>query len=249
MIQKFVKRILPKKYHDIARRLYFLCRYVIYFGHSVSCPICHGHFRKFIASKYKTFRPRLNAKCPKCGVMERHRLLWLYLRNRTDFFTNHLRVLDVAPMYSFQEICRKMKNLDYISVDISSPIAMIKMDITDMGFPDNHFDYIICYQVLQHIPDDRKAMRELFRVLKPGGYVLIHSAVDHDRRDEYILPSEKTGGVFVRVYGQNYKGKLERSGFTVEFDNYTEELGDQVIRGNGLIENDIIVACTKPTSI
>jgi len=149
------------------RYIYITIRY---FGLRFKCPCCDGCFRKFL---FFGAKPRPNARCPRCGSLERHRLLWLYLRNKINFFSDHLKVLDIAPIHFFQKKCKKLKNLDYISADISSPIAMIKMDITDINLHDNQFDCIICYHVLEHILDDEKAMRELFRVLKPGGWAIL----------------------------------------------------------------------------
>ena len=111
--------------------------------------------------------------CPKCLSLERHRLLWLYLKNRTEFFTAKLKVLHVAPEQCFFKTFRNMKNLVYLTADLESPLADMKLDIQDMPFPENEFDVIICNHVLEHVPDDRKAMHEIFRVLKKGGFAIL----------------------------------------------------------------------------
>lgn len=224
-----------------------------YFGHRFTCPICNGHFSKFLPFGASAVR-RSNARCPSCESLERHRLLWLYLRDKTNFFLGNLKVLHIAPHYYLQERFKKLKNLDYISADISSPMAMIKIDITDITLPDNQFDCIICYHVLEHIHDDGKAMRELFRVLKPGGWAILQSPVDPSRDKTFedsnvISPEEREDSFWqkdhVRIYGLDYKDRLEKAGFTVKCDNYVGDLGESIIKKCGLLKFEIIYFCTK----
>ncbi|MFQ6084530.1 MAG: methyltransferase domain-containing protein [Candidatus Aminicenantia bacterium] len=128
------------------------------------------------------------------------------------------------------------------------------MDITDIPFPDNHFDCIICCHVLEHVPDDRKAMRELFRILKPGGWAILQSPINLNRdktfEDPNIVSSEERERVFgqsdhVRIYGRDFKNKLEEVGFVVRVDNYVQKLGDSVIKKYGLMRNEKIYFCLK----
>lgn len=132
---------------------------------------------------------------------------------------------------------------------------MIKMDITNINLPDNQFDCIICYHVLEHILDDKKAMKELFRILKPGGWAILQSPVDPNRdetfEDPNVVSPEERERVFgqrdhVRIYGQDYKNRLERAGFTVKLDNYSRELGDNIIKKYGLMKDETIYFCSKP---
>lgn len=222
----------------------------LYYGHRFVCPICGGHFRKFLPFGIK---PRPNAQCPRCGSLERHRLLWLYLRDRTNFFIDNLKVLDIAPMDCLQRRFRTQSNLDYVSVDLESPIAMVKMDITDIQFPDNHFDCIICYHVLEHIPDDQRAMKEIFRVLKPGGWAILQVPVLREKtfEDPTITAPKEREKVFgqcdhVRIYGLDYKDRLESAGFTVKVDDYVKKLGDDAIKKYSLMKDENIYFCSKP---
>ena len=80
-----------------------------------------------------------------------------------------MSVLHIAPERVFEKKLKQLKNLDYITADLDPGRAMVQMDITNISYEDNFFDVILCSHVLEHIPDDRKAMRELYRVLKPGG--------------------------------------------------------------------------------
>jgi predicted SAM-dependent methyltransferase len=243
------KKIIPKRYHP------FIIRYVrhiispIYRGEKFICPVCEGHFRKLLTAGVK---PRPNAQCPKCGSFERHRLLWLYLKERTNFFTANLTVLEIAPLDYLQHKFRAMPNLDYVSVDLQSPVAMAKMDITDMQFQANHFDCIICYHVLEHITDDQKAMREIFRVLKPDGWAICQVPILNEKtfEDPSITTPADRRKFFgdpdhVRIYGLDYRNRLERIGFTVKVDDYVKQLSDDAIKKYSLIKGEDIYLCKK----
>jgi SAM-dependent methyltransferase/DNA-directed RNA polymerase subunit RPC12/RpoP len=221
-----------------------------YRGNRYICPCCGGRFRRFLP--YGVTR-RANAECPECGSKERHRLLWLFLKNRTDILTTKLRVLHVAP----EEIIRKnllgMSNLDYLSADLVSPLATVRMDITRIPFDDNSFDAILCSHVLEHVDDDHKAMLELCRVLRSGGWAIIQVPLDKNRGSTFedprvVSPSERER-LFgqkdhVRVYGRDYKSRLERAGFTVRIEGYARELGDDALKF-GLDPDEDIYYCTK----
>ncbi len=193
--------------------------------------------------------------CPRCYSVARYRLLYLYLRNKTSFFKNSLKVLDIAPAQYFQEMCKSLPNIDYLSVDISSPLAMVRMDVTALALSGNFFDCIICYHVLEHIIDDKKAMEELFRVLKPGGWAILQSPVDHTRdttfEDTTIIDPDARELAFgqsdhVRIYGKDYKDRLEQAGFIVHVDDYVKELGEASVVRYVLMRDEKIYFCTKP---
>ena len=95
--------------------------------------------------------------------------MWLYLKNETSFFKAKLKVLHFAPESALMNQFKKLKNLSYDTVDLNSPIADIKADICNLPFLDNSYDFILCNHVLEHVIDDDKAMRELYRVLKKNG--------------------------------------------------------------------------------
>jgi len=152
-------------------------------------------------------------------------------------------------------MCKNLTNIDYISADISSPLAMLRMDITNISLADNLFDCIICYHVLEHILDDQRAMRELFRVLKPGAWAILQSPVDNNRdktfEDQTIISPDEREHAFcqhdhVRIYGRDYKDRLEKAGFVVNVDNYVEKLGERAIKKFGLMRDENIYFCTKP---
>jgi ubiquinone/menaquinone biosynthesis C-methylase UbiE len=116
---------------------------------------------------------------------------------------------------------------------------MRKMDITDMDFPGESFDVIICYHVLEHIKDDLKAMSELSRVLKKSGYAILQVPVKEiDETIEYSKPDPKES-YHVRMYGRDYKDRLESAGFEVLVDDYLKNINAETLRKYGMDAEDI----------
>ena len=145
---------------------------LLYKGNNVECPVCNSRFRKFLPYGHNIIRE--NILCPRCLSLERHRLMWLFLNNKTDFFTARHKVLHVAPEQCFYSRFKKLKNLNYVTADLESPIADVRLDIQNMPFTDGEFDVVICNHVLEHVEDDNKAMSEILRVLKTGGFAIMH---------------------------------------------------------------------------
>ena len=150
----FVRACMPKRLRLFMRRLY-------YSGKRYCCSCCGGTFRKFRPYGAEGAVKRPNVRCPSCDSLERQRLISFYLEQRTPFFTDKLKVLHFAPETAFQEKFKSLSNLEYISADLYSPGVMVKVDITAIPYEDNSFDVILCSHVLEHVLDDRKAMREL----------------------------------------------------------------------------------------
>ena len=215
----------------------------------VECVCCGKKVQEFLP-----YALRANAQCPQCGSLERHRLFWLFLKQQTDFFTADLSVLHMAPEDCLQRNFFRMKNLNYISADLNSSSAMIKMDITDILFKDNVFDVIICNHVLEHIEDDYQAMSELYRVLKPKGWAILNAPVDYQREQTYedfsvVLPSEREQRFgqwdHVRIYGRDYIRRLRSAGFSVEEIDYSSKFPQNLIRKYGLLKTGSIYLCNK----
>ena len=167
---------------------------------------------------------RLDARCPWCDAFERHRLLWLYLQRCTDLFDGASRkMLHVAPEPCFQPSLRQALGDGYLTADLSDPGAMVKMDVTDIQYPDDSFDVVLCSHVLEHVPDDRRAMRELRRVLKPSGWaiLLVPITADETFEDLGVVDPMERYRLFgqddhVRRYGPDYRDRLSDAGFSVE---------------------------------
>ena len=221
-------------------------------GSKFTDPIDGKSFRKFLPYGYGN--QRANALSPSTLSLERHRLLWLYLKNETDFFTSPKKVLHIAPEQCFLKLFKNQKNLTYTTADLYSPIADVKADICNLPFKENSFDIVFCNHVLEHIEDDYKAMSELFRVLKPGGMGIFQIPQDLNRETTYedfsiTSPEERTKhfGQYdhVRIYGRDYFKRLKAVGFTVNEINYSKILSKDLVNKYRLVEDEILPVCFK----
>ena len=226
---------------------------VLFFkGDHFTDPIDGKSYRKFLPYGYG--KQRSNALSPGTLSLERHRQMWLYLQNETNFFTAKLKVLHIAPEQDFLRRLKKMNNLDYTSADLFSPIVDVKADILDLPFEDNTYDVIICNHVLEHIIDDRKAMSELYRVMKPNGWGILQVPMKNSLETTYedvtiTDPKErqKHFGQYdhVRGYGMDYFDRLKSVGFEVDINFYSQKFSDSDIHRFGLNKNEILPVVRK----
>jgi SAM-dependent methyltransferase len=231
---RFALNAIPRKY---LIRLSYLFRVLSQFtnrGDKVECPVCESHYSKFLSYGYHIVRK--NALCPKCLSLERHRLVWLYLKNKTSFFDKPLRVLHIAPEQCFEERFKQLPNLNYITADIESPLATVKCDVQEMPFTDNEFDLVICNHVLEHVDDDRKAMKEILRVMKPGAIAILLVPNDFKLENTFedptiILPKDRAKHFLQydhkRLYGKDYPERLKMAGFIIPENNYLDEVREE----------------------
>ena len=226
--------------------------YLFFKGNNFTDPIDGKSYRKFLPYGYG--KQRENALSPGTLSLERHRQMWLYLQNETDFFTKNYKVLHIAPEQEFLRKFKKMKNLDYTSADLFSPIVDIKADILDLPFEDESFDVIFCNHVLEHIEDDRKAMSELYRVMKKGGWGILQVPMKNSLEKTYedftiTDPKErqKNFGQYdhVRWYGMDYFDRLKSVGFDAEANFYSQKFSDADIKKFGLNRNEILPIVRK----
>ena len=249
---KTVLNILPR---PVLIQLSIWARPLIYQffrGNKFTDPIDGKSYRKFLPYGYGKQRP--NALSPGTLSLERHRQMWLYLQQETDFFTANLKVLHIAPEQEFLRKFRKRKNLEYISADLFSPIVDVKADILDLPFEDESFDVIFCNHVLEHIVDDRKAMGELYRVMKKGGWGIFQVPMKNSLEETYedfsiTDPKErqKHFGQYdhVRWYGMDYFNRLRSAGFQTEPLYYSQQFSKKDIEKFGLMENEILPVVYK----
>jgi SAM-dependent methyltransferase len=230
-----------------------------YKGDQVWCSICQ--------SSYRIFTPfginhRVNARCLNCGSLERHRLLWLFMNESTNLFDGRKKnLLHFAPEEMFYHIFSNHPDLVYTACDLfpemydyTGPIRISKADITSIPFPSDSFDVIICNHVLEHIPDDRQAMKELRRVLKPDGWCILQVPLDQTRRKTYedfsITTPRGRKKAFgqsdhVRWYGQDYEDRLVEAGFTVKVDDFVKKYSPQEMHRLGIKPGEMIFFCTR----
>jgi len=216
-------------------------------GHDYFCPVCEKGFITFLPGG-PSRRPL--ALCPNCQSLERHRFLWMMLQRfwKDEELAENGKLLHFAPEPCLAK--KFKKSFDYLSADIDPRFAMVAMDITDIKFPDESFDVIICNHVLEHIPDDRKALAELFRVLKRGGWaslqVPMRGKVTYE--DYSITTPEGRAKAFgqddhVRYYGSDYYQRLQDSGFSTSIYLKSEYFSEaDNTRFSLLTEKELVIA-------
>ena len=225
---------------------------ILFRGNKFTDPINGKSYRKFLPYGY--VKQRDNALSPGTLSLERHRLLWLYLNNETNFFSKTLKVLHIAPEQCFYNLFKNLKNINYTTFDLNSPLADIKGDICNLPFKENSFDFILCNHVLEHINDDNKAMKELYRVLNKNGTAILQVPINQKSsktfEDSSIVDKKQRIEKFgqydhIRLYGLDYFKKLESFGFKVDPLKYSKEFTESEIIKYGLIKDEIIPVCKK----
>ncbi|MFL2620593.1 MAG: class I SAM-dependent methyltransferase [Flavobacteriaceae bacterium] len=251
-VVKLVLNIIPR---TILTRLSYIIKPLIkiyLFGNKYTDPIDGSSFRKFLPYGYNNVR--LNALSPSTFSLERHRLLWLYLKRETDFFEKKIKVLHFAPEKAFLSKFKKLENISYDTIDLNSPLADIKADICNLPLKDNTYDFILCNHVLEHIINDKKAMQELYRVLKKGGIGIFQVPIDITKNKTFedfsITDPKERNKLFgqydhVRIYGMDFFDRLINVGFKVEQCEYTEHLNKEEIIKYCLPKKEIIPICIK----
>jgi predicted SAM-dependent methyltransferase len=251
-IFKFILNQIPR---PLLIRLSYVVRPILAFflkGNTFKDPIDDKSFKSFLPYGYGA--QRNNVLSPSTLSLERHRLLWLYLKNETKFFSDNLKVLHFAPEQCFLKRFKSLQNLDYTTTDLVSPIADVKADICELPFETNTYDVILCNHVLEHIQDDTKAMQELYRVLKVGGYGVFQIPQDLNRdstfEDDTITDKKERAKIFgqydhVRIYGRDYFEKLRSIGFKVEEVDYTATLSEEDIIKYCLAKDEVIPVVKK----
>lgn len=257
MLNTLAKKILNSVPRPWLIRVSYLARpilSVLYKGNKFQDPIDGRKYRKLLPYGYHTTRE--NALAPGSLSLERHRLMWLYLQHETNFFTQEkLKVLHIAPEQCFYTRFKKQKNLEYTTLDLESPIADIKADICNIPLPDNHFDVVFCNHVLEHIPNDQKAMQELHRVMKPGGWgifqVPINTSLTNTYEDFSITSPEERQKHFgqydhVRWYGMDYFDRLRSVGFEILKSNFIKNFSSAQQKKFALAKDELLPIVHKP---
>ena len=244
---KYILKFLPRKFLIKYSFLITPILRIIFHGKKYTDPIDDSNYSKFLSYGYKTVRK--NALCPGTLSLERHRLLWLYLDRETNFLSSNLKVLHVAPEQVFYKKFKKLKNWEYFTFDLNSPIADIKGDLISTNFKDEYFDLIICNHVLEHIEDDKSALDEMYRILKYNGISILQVPINVERENTFEdlsikskIQREKYFGQYdhVREYGLDFKDRVEQAGFKVEMINYSKKISQDLVIKYGLMKDDLI---------
>ncbi|AWW29750.1 SAM-dependent methyltransferase [Echinicola strongylocentroti] len=249
-IISFIIRYIPRSFLQHISHIFLRILAVFYRGQKVCCPVCQKKFSKFLPYGRKA---RENALCPNCLALERHRLMWLFLQQKTNFFEANLKVLHIAPELCFIDRFEKLPNINYVTGDIESPLAKVKMDVHQIPFDDHSFDVVFCNHVMEHVDDDLLACKEINRVLKKDGWGIIQSPVydiPKTLEDKTITSPAEREKMFgqrdhVRKYGNDYAQRLSKSGLQVQEDHFVKNLSEETIKQHALPPEEIIFYCTK----
>lgn len=241
-LRRISKKVVPFWMGQKLRGAYQKIQGQVYRGKNYYCPYCKHSFTKMLPAGFDLpvitekqiigAGKRDNCTCPRCFSKDRDRLIYLYLKHRTDLFEGHYKLLHIAPETWMKELFKRSPNLDYTS-GVKEVESMgyyydrmtREIDITDLEMKDNLYDVLICNHVLEHVTDDIQAMKELYRVLKPGGWAILQVPIspilEESYEDNDIISKksrERYFGQFdhVRIYGQDYFKRLESVGFKVE---------------------------------
>jgi len=223
----------------------------LYYGRNRYCPICESRLTAFLACSEP---PRPDARCPVCGLVERHRMLWFVLRTHTDLFRRRgLSILHFAPELPFARAFARLPGVRYVTADIDPEKAMERVDIQEMGYADATFDVVLCCHVLEHIPNDRKGIGEIARVLKPGGWAALMVPVLSERtqEDPGVTDPEERERLYgqhdhLRSYGMDFAERVESCGLSVRAFRPGDVLGEDRMALMSVADKDVVFLCTKP---
>lgn len=235
------------------RRFILFFRGILYFGLRHHCPCCEWRFRAY-ADKWSLFSTTRDGYCPRCNAKARHRRLWLYLREHTNLFEDRLTLLEVAPWWSLFRALRPIRTLTYIGLDKNRHGDQVTLvgDLTAIPLSDASVDAALCIHTLEHVDDDRTAISELFRVLKPGAWAIVSVPIRLDRptfEDPSIKSPEEREKAFgerghVRWYGSDFAARLRKGGFHVHMDP-AREIPESTRKMYGLRDDENLFHCSK----
>jgi len=248
-----ITRIIPRPFLHQVSHFFLKLLAVFYRGNRYEDPINGKTYRRLLP--YGRLDSRKNALAPHSMSLERHRLLWLYLKGKTNLFEQKNSFLHIAPEYCFIKLFKTEEKIDYTTADLYSPWADVKMDVHDIPFEENSFDVIMCNHVLEHVDDDKKVMREFYRVMKKGGWGIFQVPIDYAREETLEDPnitSKKDREKYywqadhVRLFGLDYGKKLEEAGFKVTEDSFVKNIDPELVKRYALPADEIIYFCQKP---
>ncbi len=269
-LKQKIKQLIPFWLGKKIRGTYQKILGLIYKGDKYHCPYCKHNFRKMLSDgerhpvliEYDIIGSgyRENCTCPRCYAKDRDRLIYLYLEKKTNVFTKAQSVLHIAPEAWLKELFQSLSHIHYTSgvkgveqMGYYYDRKTIELDITDLKMKNDFYDLIVCNHVLEHISDDIKAMKEIFRVLKPGGKAILQvpysTVLELTFEDDTVVSKEDRAKIFgqfdhVRIYGNDYAKRLQIAGFKVDiFNPIYESWGKEYIERYALnIKEDLFIA-------
>lgn len=217
-------------------------------GSSVSCPICDWSGRAFLSVGGVP-----NRLCPRCGSLQRYRMLLLFLQRQTNVFTTPQVVLEVAPSGPVVPVLRAAPTVSYLGLDLNPRSGIsVRGDITALPIAAGAVDTVVCFHVLEHIADDGAAMRELNRVIAASGVIVLQVPLRgrETEEDADATPLERARRFgqedHVRYYGWDIVDRLQEAGFDVEVKNPSQYLAPQEVTRYALHGDDWwILTCRR----
>ncbi|MEX2643136.1 MAG: class I SAM-dependent methyltransferase [Acetobacterales bacterium] len=242
--RQIIKGVIPERYHWAVRS--WAAR-AVHRGSQRYCPCCDSRVRRFRPYGQD---PRADARCPVCGALERHRLLALLLRRRSELLDGLGQVLHVAPEGPVERVLRGAVRNRYVSIDLAPEHVMAQADITRLPFRDASFDAVYCSHVMEHVPDDRTALAEMRRVLRPGGWAVFQVPVRGDTtvEDPSVTDPEERLRLFgqrdhVRIYGHDFANRLAQARFRVRVERPQYDLPSEAVERYALLPDEEIFLC------
>jgi SAM-dependent methyltransferase len=248
LAHRILRAPVPVRYRPVVRVWEHRLTWRLYAGDTVACPCCEGSFRGFRQYAHEL-------QCPRCGSLGRHRLLWLYLTRETTIVDRPTRVLHVAPEFALQRRLTRLPSVTYVSGDLTSALAGMRLDVCELPFADASFDLVLCSHVLEHVVDDRRAIAEIARVLDPGGTAIVlvpigdrASTIDGRESVEDAVGRRVRYG-HVRSYGRDYVDRLAAAGLEVDARGYARELEPRLLRRYGIEPGERLYVCSPASAV
>ena len=208
----------------------------------LECPCCGWQGRRFLDYIELGYRVP-NTACPGCDSHARHRAFYLWLKHDFQLKTKRGRALLFAPEPALAPLWETARDLSVIKTDIEPARGVdILSDIMSLPFVDESLDLIWCHHVLEQVPDDQLAMRELYRVLKPEAEFLVSVGMTGRKITEEFGRSNKALSGNRRLYGDDFSERLQAAGFDVATIVYELNAGDSARYG---IQPVTLYRCTR----
>ncbi|MDN3619916.1 methyltransferase domain-containing protein [Polaribacter undariae] len=212
-LKKTYQQTIPQNIRAKMHVFFFKIRAVFVIGNKVECNCCNSNFSRFL--DFGDYKKRKNAICPNCLSLERTRMLWLFLKDSK--YLKEKTILQFAPFKVIEKKIKQISSVKYISGDIDPTLAMKKIDITEIDYNKNSFDVILCSHVLSVVKNDKKAIKELYRVLKPNGTLILQTYIFKKYEKTFEDFNIKTNDERYKAYGKHYLQRCYGKDFTERF--------------------------------